>query len=260
MNRLESFKEKLAVQKATLGTTIANVDWSGLSQKIAAFPFDFLMFDIEHGTIGIEDIEESLRVCRLCDLPAIVRVPDSISNLISKTLDMGADGILLPRIEHIEQVETAVSAARYFPRGRKGCGGFSNLRPDDKLSTDRYNDNRLLFIQMESREGLFALPEILDRFKEEVSGVIIGPYDSSIMLGTPLDIASVPMQNYIREVFDTCAARKIASGIFVDNAAMIASYKAMGCNIFWTGTEISLLCEALNDVCTAFKSMTKVED
>ena len=48
---------------------IANVQWSGLVQKAASYPFDFMLFDLEHGTLSIESVEDSLRVCRLCGLP-----------------------------------------------------------------------------------------------------------------------------------------------------------------------------------------------
>ena len=259
MSRMEQLKGKLKNRQNALGTTIANIAWSGLTQKIATFPFDFLIFDTEHGTITPESIEESLRICRLCDLPSIVRIGDSVPHLLSKTLDMGADGILLPRVESLVQVETAVRAMRYYPRGRKGCGGYSNLRPDDRGSVAVYNDNRLLFIQMESREGLAVLPEILKTYGSEIAGVLIGPYDASIMLETPLDIVSDPMTEFIREVFACCQAHNISCGSFVDNAAMLERYKTLGGNVFWTGTDISLFCEALGNLCSAFRAMDSGE-
>ena len=54
MSRMEQLKIKLKNRQNALGTTIANITWSGLTQKIAAFPFDFLIFDTEHGTITPE--------------------------------------------------------------------------------------------------------------------------------------------------------------------------------------------------------------
>jgi 4-hydroxy-2-oxoheptanedioate aldolase len=253
MSRLFRLKEKLKNREPVLGTTITGVKWSGLVQKAAQYPLDFILFDLEHGTLSIEGIEESLRICRLTDLPSIVRVPDSVPNIISKTLDMGADGLLLPRIEKAEQVEIAVRAARYFPRGRKGCGGFSNFRPEDESSTDRYNDNRMIFIQMESDEGLKMLPSILSKFKAELSGVIIGPYDASIMYGTPLNIKSDVIKNFIKKVFSICRQENISCGIFVDNRSMIQGYRELGANIFWVGSEISFICESYAALCESFK-------
>jgi 2-keto-3-deoxy-L-rhamnonate aldolase RhmA len=255
MNRLETLKEKLKKQENILCTTIANIVWSGLAQKASQYPFDFMIFDLEHGTLNIEMIEETLRICRLADLPTVVRIPDSIPNLISKPFDMGADGILLPRVESIMQVETAIRFARYFPKGRKGCGGFSNLRADDEMSVDKYNSNRMIFIQMESMEGLAVLPEILSKYKDELAGIIIGPYDASIMLGTPFNITSNIMIDYIKKVFSICKAENISHGIFIDTASMMQNYHDLGANIFWTGTDVSLLCEGYAGICESFNNL-----
>ena len=121
MSRLLELKDKLKNVRPVLGTTVVNVAWSGLAQKTAAFPFDFLVLDEEHGTLSAESAEEILRICRLCDLPTVVRIPDAVPNLISKSLDMGADGVMIPRVESLAQVETAIRSARYFPRGRIYC-------------------------------------------------------------------------------------------------------------------------------------------
>ena len=257
MSRLENLKKKLANMEPVLSTTISNVPWSGIAQKMAAFPIDFVVLDEEHGTLSVESGEEILRVCRLCGLPTIVRIGDAVPNLISKTLDMGADGIMIPRVESLAQVETAIRCARYYPRGRKGCGGFSNLSGEDCGSLEKYNDNRLIFVQVESYEGLRILPEVFERYGDEIASVIVGPYDSSIMIGTPLDITSEPMRKYLKEVFDTCRAAGKSTGVFVDSGSMIPLYRDLGANVYWVGSEISLLCEALSNLCETFKRDAK---
>ena len=257
MSRLISLKQKLAARENVLGTTVSSISWSGMIQKLALFPLDFLLFDLEHGTLSIESIEEMLRMCRLTDLPSIVRVPDSLPHLISKTLDMGADGVLIPRVESVEQVDIAVRAARYYPRGRKGCGGFSNLRAEDNGSVAEYNDNRMIFIQMESAEGLEALPSILNKYSGELAGVIIGPYDTSIMLGTPLDIESDVMTEYIRNVFACCNEHGVSCGSFVDHAGMFERYRSLGGNIFWTSSVLSLMLQGVDNLCKSFGEMNQ---
>lgn len=256
MSKLIALKEKLAKRESILSTTVANLSWTGIIQKAADFPFDMMMFDLEHGTLSVESVEGMLRMCRLCDLPSVVRVPDCVPHLISKTLDMGADGVLIPRVERMEQVETAIRCARYYPRGRKGCGGFSNLRGEDKGSVDAYNDNRLIFIQMESNEGLEILPQILETYGSELAGVLIGPYDASIMIGTPLDIFSDAMTEYIRKVFAVCHEHGVSCGSFVDGPGLIPRYRDLGANVYWTGTDIGMLCAGFKAACDAFAQET----
>lgn len=252
MSRFENLHKKLKNREEILTTNLGNIAWSGIIEVISRFPFDGVVIDLEHGTLSVESAEALLRTCRLCDLPGIVRIPDCVPNLISKTLDMGADGIILPRVESVWQVEAAIRAMRYFPRGRKGCGGFSNLRREDCGSTDKYNDNRLLFVQMESKEGLAILPDILKNYKDEISGVLIGPYDASIMLGTPLDILSDEMTEFVGKVFSLCNKAEITCGSFVDDKTLIERYRSLGGNFFWTGTELSLLSESYKALCDEF--------
>ena len=254
MSKLNDLKAKLAERQPVLSTTIVNLSWTGIIQKASAFAFDMMMFDLEHGTLSIETVEGLLRMCRLCDLPSVVRVPDCVPHLICKTLDMGADGILIPRVERMEQVETAIRCARYYPRGRKGCGGFSNLRAEDEGRLEKYNDNRLIFIQMESNEGLAILPEILSTYGKELAGVLIGPYDASIMIGTPLDIMSDAMTEYIRKVFSICNDYGISCGSFVDGPELFERFRDLGGNVFWTGADIGMLCTGFKVTCDAFKA------
>ena len=139
----------------------------------------------------------------------------------------------------------------------RGCGGFSNFRSEDGDSVEIYNKNRFLILQIESEEGLAILPEMLRKYKEEIAGVLIGPYDSSIMLGTPMDITSDKMQFYVKAVFDACRAERVPCGSYVDDAGLIDYYRDLGANVFWTGSELSLLSEACGNLCNAFNEKMK---
>ena len=115
----------------------------------------------------------------------------------------------------------------------------------------------MIFIQMESNEGLAILPEILEKYGKELSGVLIGPYDASIMLGTPLNIKSDAMTDYIRKVFEICNNYGIACGSFVDGPNLIARYRDLGANVYWTGTDVGMLCTGFRVTCNAFKEEVK---
>ena len=81
---------------------------------------DYILFDAEHGVFDTQNVVELLQVCRLMGLPAFVRAQDSEYHLIAKAIDMGADGVMLPRTERLEQLRTAVDALLFYPEGRKG--------------------------------------------------------------------------------------------------------------------------------------------
>jgi 2-keto-3-deoxy-L-rhamnonate aldolase RhmA len=192
-------------------------------------------------------------VARLTGLPTVARVADALPHLISKIIDMGADGIILPRVESLEQVALAIKALRFFPAGRKGCGGFSLFRNGE--SFQEINSSRLLFIQIESDEGIACLPDILKEHGDEIAGILVGPYDMSIMSGVPLQTKSETMLARIRNVFEISKSFHQSCGIFVDSADDLKMWKDIGANIFWTGTELSLYGGALRNLGEAFKKI-----
>ena len=76
---------------------------------------DFLIFDLEHGRFGFETTENMIRYGNMIGIPAIVRVADTEYFFMSKVLDFGADGILVPRVETVEQAKKAIDSIRFPP-------------------------------------------------------------------------------------------------------------------------------------------------
>ena len=121
-------------------------------------------------------------------LPAFVRAQDAEYHLIAKAIDMGADGVMIPRTESPEQLKTAVDTLLFYPEGRKGSGGHAQFRKGEAYAD--FKKTRFLMPQIESPKGIEMLPKMLEEYGEHISAVMIGPYDLSIMVGTPKDIKS----------------------------------------------------------------------
>ncbi len=234
MNKYENLAAKFANREKVIGTMMTTASTLML-EALNREELDFILFDAEHGIFDTQNVVPMLQITRLLGLPAIVRAQDSAYHLIAKAIDMGADGVMIPRVESCEQLRTAVDGMLFAPAGRKGCGGHGQMRKGEKY--DDFAKTRFLLPQIESPKGIEALPKMLDEFGEYISAVIIGPYDLSIMVGTPLDIASPEMMKAIQTVFDICNARGKSCGIFCDNAELAAKYRKMGCNVLWTGCE-----------------------
>ncbi|NLC42734.1 MAG: hypothetical protein GX783_00460 [Clostridiales bacterium] len=203
---------------------------------------DFMVYDLEHGNYTPESIFDMLTTSRRVDMISIVRVADYDYHCISRVLDMGADGILLPRVETEAHVENAINCMRFYPKGKKGVGGKA-LKPGETI--DRFNEDRLLFIQIESPLGVSNLDKILERYGDEIAGVIIGPSDMSIACGCNLDIKAAPVVDNIRRTIEICASHNKSVGIFTSESD-IQYYYDQGMNIFWTGTEMSLIAKGIS--------------
>lgn len=235
MNKYEKLESKLANREKTIGTTVAMTNSTLLLEKMNRDDLDFILFDAEHGIFDTQNVVGMLQVCRLMGLPSFVRAQDSEYHLMAKAIDMGADGVMMPRTETLEQLHTAVDALFFAPEGRKGCGGHGQFRPGEAF--DDFPKTRFLMPQIESRRGIDMLPKMLEEYGKHISAVIIGPYDMSIMLGTPQDIKSPVMTSAIQEVFKICNSYGKSCGIFCDDEVLAEKYRAMGCNVLWLSTD-----------------------
>lgn len=238
MAKYKALQEKLDRRQLVYGFMATLAD-SSVLPLYQADGVDFILYDLEHGNNNLEQIAGKLAICRSLGIPTLVRVQDAIYHLVAKPIDLGADGILLPRTETKDQVKTALSAIRFTPLGRKGCGGSHQFRPGETFA--QFQEGRLLFLQIESPLGVQNLPGILDLYREQLAGVIIGPYDMSVQAGTPLDPKSPAVMEQIRQTSRICAGYELSCGIFCDDLDQAALWAQAGMNILWTSSDSSLL-------------------
>lgn len=233
MDRYTQLKQALRERKKV---TMANV-------MLTTSPFlmdcladaDCILLDKEHGLYGTEELVPLTMRCREKGVPSIIRVEDSVYHLIAKALDLGADGIMLPRTERVEQVKTAVDAIHFAPIGRTGCGGWGLFREEE--SFEEFQQGRIFLPQIESPEGLRNMPAMIDAYGDYIDGFIIGPNDYSIQLGYPRQVDHPRMVEEIQKVFDLCRDRGISCGCFAADPEHAHLYAEMGANVFWVGDD-----------------------
>jgi len=237
MNSYQKLQEKLTNRAPVM---MANMMVSTSPLLLSAFSAaDCILLDKEHGVYGTEELIPLTMQCRALGLPSIVRVEDAQYHLIAKAIDLGADGIMIPRTETVEQVKTAVEAMHFFPKGRTGFGGFGLLREGENLTA--FNQGRLLFLQIESEKGLNAMEDMIAAYGEYISAFIIGPNDYSIMMGVPLDHAHPVMLEQYRRFYQICKAHQISCGVFDPDRAHIDRDVSLGANVFWLSDDLSYM-------------------
>ena len=233
MTTYQKVKSKLAAREPV---TIANLMLLESPLLLDALSdMDCILLDKEHGLYGTEELVPLTMRCRQLGIPSIIRVEDSIYHLIAKSIDLGADGIMLPRVESVEQVRTAVEAMHLAPVGRTGFGGWGILREEETLSD--FQNGRIFLPQIESERGMLAIPEILAQYDAFIDGFMIGPNDYSISMGCLRDFDSPVMLKQIQSVFDVCRKYGKSCGCFAADAEHARLYREMGANIFWLGDD-----------------------
>lgn len=236
MNRYDILKHKFLAREKVLGTTMIMLNSPVILEKMAASKLDFILMDAEHGFFDAQNVIPMLHSCRMLGIPGFVRVQDSEYHLVAKLIDMGADGVMIPRVETLEQIQTVIDAVYFAPIGRKGAGGYAQMRPGERF--EDFQKNRFIALQIESPKGIENLSTMLETYGEHIDAVIIGPNDLSIMLGTPFECRSAAMENACQTIFDICKKYNKSCGIFCNDADDARHYQNKGANVLWTASDI----------------------
>lgn len=154
-------------------------------ELVALAGFDFAVIDLEHSAMNLETAHRHIGVALLTGVAPIVRVPSLEGGIVQRVLDAGAEGIMLPHVDTVEQARAAAAAVRFAPRGSRGVGSTSRAGAWGALSREEYlrygNDEVVLIPQIESARAAAAAGEIAS--VEGVDALLVGTADLSTSLG-----------------------------------------------------------------------------
>ena len=115
--RENSVKKKLNESDVSLGTFVFEFNTTGIARIAAEAGADFIVFDMEHTGWSIESIRMLIATTPASTVP-MVRIPATQYHFIANVLDMGAMGVMAPRVESSEQDALVVRSAKYPPVSR----------------------------------------------------------------------------------------------------------------------------------------------
>ena len=145
----------------------------GLCQIAANAGAEFVLFDMEHGGVGIDVLKAQFAFARGTGIVPLVRVPGLAYHLIAPVLDAGAMGIMVPMLETGAQAEQLAAWCRYRPLGRRGLGfgvGHDDYQRGDVVAKAREENERTLVIALvETATGIANVDDILS-----VAGIDVG--------------------------------------------------------------------------------------
>ncbi|MEA3536844.1 HpcH/HpaI aldolase/citrate lyase family protein [Rhizobium sp. CC-YZS058] len=238
------FKAALAERRFQLGL------WVALASPYAAgilsgSGYDWLLIDGEHAPNDLPLLAAQVRAVQARSSHPIVRLPVGETWMIKQILDAGAQTLLIPMVESVEEAERLVRAVRYPPRGVRGVGAALGAASDysrigDYLETaDR---EICLLVQIESRAGLAALDAIAAL--DGIDGLFIGPSDLAADMGLLGQPGHPAVTEAIRHGFARIAAAGKGAGIMTLDPAQARLYRRLGADFMAIGTDVTTLVAA----------------
>jgi len=255
--RTNRMKEKLRSGGAVFGCAVLGTGYPEIAHAYAQAGFDFLLIENEHFPLSLESDQQLIRACRAAEIPVIVRVPDAEYHLVARTLDAGADGIIVPRVNGPEQTAEVVSWIKYPPQGRRGYGAgplmFDYQSVPIADAVKHFNENTVAIVQAETMPAIETVEKIAA--VRGLDAIMIGPADLSISLGIPGEFRSPVFVQQVERVAKACAQAGIASGIFCGDLDLLKDYIGMGMRLFSCGGEIGLIRKAAADLVRSLHSL-----
>jgi 2-dehydro-3-deoxyglucarate aldolase/4-hydroxy-2-oxoheptanedioate aldolase len=219
--------------------------WAGLGSAAAAellgiAGLDWIVIDLEHGAGTEADLLAQLTAIEVTGTSAIVRPQSGERLRIGRALDLGAAGVVVPRLDSVAEVREAVSFLRYPPGGGRGVALLTRggrLGAVNHAGVAALNDDIVGIVQVESPGALAAADEIAAI--DGVDVLFVGPADLSHSLGVPGEFASDRYQAALRQVVAACRAHGKAAGILLYDPKSFAPHLELGFTFMGIGADYS---------------------
>lgn len=239
-------KQKLQAGKCAYGTSLSGCLDPEVAVTLGSAGLDFFFIDTEHGPASYAAIGGLCRSARATGIVPLVRVPDNQPHLISRALDLGAMGIIVPRVHSPQAAKAVIEVAKFPPLGHRGFGLGSivtDLRSGPASEeVESCNRETLVVVQIESREALACVQEIA--CLDGLDVLFIGPYDLTLSLGIIEQFDNPIFWSAVDKTVEACEKTRKAAGIQLANMDVLRESQRRGVRflmyahdmrVLWTG-------------------------
>jgi len=218
----------------------------GIGPMLDACGLDFVIFDMEHGRCDLALLSEMIASCRGSNIFPMARVPDVNFAPLSRALDIGARGVMVPRVETRQQAEDIVSQLKYAPQGRRGVAlGIAHdlYRAGNAEFFARANDEIAVILLLETEKAMENLDEIVS-----VPGVDVawmGHYDLTVSMGIPAQFDHPRLLAAMDALVASCRKHGVAAGFLPPTPESAVHWIDKGFRAISLGSDIGVFLDGV---------------
>ncbi len=212
-------KDKIRAGQAIVGP-IMGFNAPFIAELFAFAGFDYVVFDAEHGPLSEETCENLVRAAEAAGIPAIIRCPQNVPQVVLRFVDTGAVGVHIPQINTVADARAAVRAVKFHPMGARGLAGTrahfygyaGPLSEQVKVS----NEESMIIAHIENIEAVRNLTELMT-----VDGIdvwFIGTSDLSHSMGIPAQYDDPELLKVVDETIAGIRKAGRTAGLIARNA------------------------------------------
>jgi 2-keto-3-deoxy-L-rhamnonate aldolase RhmA len=250
-----AFRERLRDREVVLGSFV-NLGSPLVTEIMGLAGFDWLVLDLEHGAGDEQVLTGQLQALGRTETATIVRVEGIEPARVQHALDLGADGVMVPRIRTAEEARECVGYCRYS--AKRGVARYNrswHWGLSDRGLTDADNEV-VCVIQIETLEALAAVDEIAAI--DGVDVLFVGPSDLSHACGFDGPPTEDRLLERVASVVDAARKHGKSAGMLVGTMEQVRIYQQLGFNFLGCGSDGGVLATGASKLATDLADLRRV--
>jgi 2-keto-3-deoxy-L-rhamnonate aldolase RhmA len=243
---MKSVRQRLREGDVLLGQLLLEFFTPGIGPMLDACGLDFVIFDMEHGRCDINLLEAMIASCRGSGIVPMARVPDLNFAPLGRVLDLGARGVMVPRVETREQAVEIVRALKYAPQGKRGVAlGVAHdlYRAAGPEFFAQANEELTVIIQVETAKAFENLESIVS--VPGVDVVWIGHYDLTVSMGFPAQFDHPKLLRAMDDLVEVCRKYGVAPGFLPPTQESATHWMRKGFRMLSLGSDIGVFLDGM---------------
>ena len=242
-------KQTIAEGKPVFGFMLFAIEGLRWERMFEGSTLDYIIIDWEHASRDRTGLANLITSVKSSGTTCIVRTPDTEDVYVAEALDAGADGVLVPYCETVEEVRRCAFKLRYHPLKGEYFQRVATTGELPSEKTREYLGNRhkdhLFIMGVESMPAVNRLDELLDC--APIDGIFVGPNDLTTSMGIPDEVEHPDYIETLKRIIDTGEARGVPT--MVHQQTMPASTKALelGARFVLHSSDVGILLRGVQD-------------
>ncbi len=239
---------KLREGKRVIGTMVRMIKDPAVAWMAHHAGLGYIMLDLEHGSYTLETVGNIFKVGRALGLGCFARVPELSRGYVSRIMDAGATGVMVPMLESVEQARQLVAWSKYAPLGDRGFGTIGDHTNYAAAGTEfmaRSNDETLAIAQIETRRAIEEVDAIAA--VPGIDALLIGPNDLSVSLGCAGDLMGEQLEKAIGRVAEAAKKHGKIFGLHGPDG-LLERWIPRGCTLVMSSLDIGILAAGLKAI------------
>ena len=241
-------KQSLLADQLVLCMGLRQARTADIGPMAASCGFDAIYVDMEHSAIS-HDTTSAICVAAIGHgITPFVRVPGHLASDMSRVLDGGAQGIIVPHVNTAEQAQAIIAACKFPPIGHRSVMGANPALGYQALplaeNNSRLNHDTLVIVMLETPLGIDNADAIAS--VEGIDMLLIGSNDLCTEMGIPGQLKHPK----IKEAYETTAAACRKHGKFLGvggirgDLELQSQLTSLGARFIIAGNDVSYLMSA----------------